>query len=29
VEIFSHAVWDAPADETAETIRSRFATLLG
>jgi sugar phosphate isomerase/epimerase len=29
VEIFSQAVWDAPADETADTIRSRFAAVFG
>ncbi len=25
VEILNRAVWDAPADETAHTVRSRFA----
>ena len=28
VEIFNQAVWDAPADETAATVKSRFADLL-
>jgi hypothetical protein len=28
VEIFSREVWDAPADETAATIRRRFGELL-
>ena len=27
VEIFSQEVWDAPADETAATVRQRFAGL--
>ena len=27
VEILNRAVWDAPADETARTIKNRFATL--
>jgi sugar phosphate isomerase/epimerase len=29
VEIFSAAVWDAPADRTAATVRDRFAAVLG
>jgi sugar phosphate isomerase/epimerase len=29
VEIFNQQVWDAPADETAETVRARFASLAG
>jgi sugar phosphate isomerase/epimerase len=29
VEIFNQEIWDAPADETAATVRSRFAELLG
>ena len=29
VEIFNQDIWDAPADETAATVRSRFAELLG
>jgi len=29
VEIFNTQVWDAPPDETAETVRTRFASLLG
>ena len=29
VEIFNQAVWDAPADETASTVKARFARLLG
>lgn len=29
VEIFNQAVWDAPADDTASTVKSRFAALLG
>ena len=29
VEIFNQQIWDAPADETAATVRSRFAELLG
>ena len=28
IEIFNQEVWDAPADQTAATIRQRFATLL-
>jgi sugar phosphate isomerase/epimerase len=28
IEIFNQDVWDAPADETAATIRERFARLL-
>jgi sugar phosphate isomerase/epimerase len=28
VEIFSREVWDAPADETAATVRRRFGELL-
>lgn len=29
VEIFNQEIWDAPADDTAATVRSRFAELLG
>ncbi len=29
VEIFNEQVWDAPADQTAATIRERFAAVLG
>ena len=29
VEIFNQEVWDAPADQTAATVRRRFARLLG
>ena len=29
VEIFSRPVWDAPPDDTAATVRRRFAELLG
>jgi sugar phosphate isomerase/epimerase len=29
VEIFSQEVWDAPPDETASTVKARFAALLG
>jgi sugar phosphate isomerase/epimerase len=29
VEIFNQKIWDAPADDTAATVRSRFAELLG
>jgi hypothetical protein len=29
VEIFSQDVWDAPADETASTVKARFAAVLG
>jgi sugar phosphate isomerase/epimerase len=29
VEIFNAAVWDAPADQTAATVRQRFAAVLG
>ncbi len=29
VEILNQAIWDAPADETAAMVRSRFAELLG
>jgi sugar phosphate isomerase/epimerase len=29
VEIFNQGVWDAPADETAATVKARFAALLG
>jgi sugar phosphate isomerase/epimerase len=29
VEIFNAGVWDAPADQTAATVRSRFAAVLG
>ena len=28
VEIFNQAVWDAPADDTASTVKARFAALL-
>jgi sugar phosphate isomerase/epimerase len=28
IEIFNRDVWDAPADETAATVRQRFARLL-
>jgi sugar phosphate isomerase/epimerase len=28
IEIFNQDVWDAPADETAATVRQRFARLL-
>ena len=28
IEIFNQDVWDAPADQTATTIRQRFASLL-
>ena len=28
IEIFNQEVWDAPADQTATTIRQRFASLL-
>jgi len=28
IEIFNQDVWDAPADQTAATIRQRFASLL-
>lgn len=28
IEIFNQEVWDAPADQTAATIRQRFAALL-
>ena len=27
IEIFNQDVWDAPADETAATVRQRFARL--
>ena len=27
IEIFNQEVWDAPADETAATVRQRFARL--
>jgi sugar phosphate isomerase/epimerase len=29
VEIFNQEIWDTPADDTAATVRSRFAELLG
>ncbi len=29
VEILNQEIWDAPADQTAATVASRFATLLG
>jgi sugar phosphate isomerase/epimerase len=29
VEIFNQEIWDAPADDTAATVRRRFAELLG
>ena len=29
VEIFNAAVWDAPADQTAATVRERFAAVFG
>ena len=29
VEIFNAAVWDAPPDQTAATVRERFASVLG
>ena len=29
VEIMNRAVWDAPADETAQTVRKRFAEMFG
>ncbi len=29
VEIFNASVWDAPADETAATVRERFAGVFG
>jgi len=29
VEIFNAEVWDAPPDQTAATVRERFATVLG
>jgi sugar phosphate isomerase/epimerase len=29
VEILNQEIWDAPGDETAATVRSRFAALLG
>jgi sugar phosphate isomerase/epimerase len=29
VEIFNAGVWDAPADQTAATVRERFAATLG
>jgi len=29
VEIFNQAIWDAPADATAATVKARFAELLG
>jgi len=29
VEIFNAGIWDAPADQTAATVRERFADVLG
>jgi hypothetical protein len=29
IEIFNQDVWDAPADETAATVRRRYARVLG
>lgn len=29
VEIFNRDIWDAPADDTAATVRDRFAAVLG
>jgi sugar phosphate isomerase/epimerase len=29
VEIFNEEIWEAPADDTATTVRSRFTELLG
>jgi sugar phosphate isomerase/epimerase len=29
VEIFNRGIWDAPADDTAATVRDRFAAVLG
>jgi sugar phosphate isomerase/epimerase len=29
VEIFNQEIWDAPADQTAATVRERFAATLG
>jgi hypothetical protein len=29
VEIFSQQVWDAPADQTAATVRDRYERLAG
>jgi sugar phosphate isomerase/epimerase len=29
VEIFNAGIWDAPADQTAATVRERFAAALG
>jgi sugar phosphate isomerase/epimerase len=29
VEIFNEAIWDAPPDDTAATVRERFTELLG
>jgi sugar phosphate isomerase/epimerase len=29
VEIFNQAIWDAPADQTALTVRERFPAVLG
>jgi hypothetical protein len=29
VEIMNQDVWDAPPDQTAATVRTRFAELLG
>ena len=29
VEIFNAEVWDAPPDQTAATVKERFAAVLG
>jgi sugar phosphate isomerase/epimerase len=29
VEIMNEKVWDAPADQTAATVKERFAAILG
>jgi len=29
VEIYNAEVWDAPPDQTAATVRERFAAVLG
>jgi len=29
VEIFNEQVWDAPPDQTAATVKERFAAVLG
>jgi len=29
VEIFNTEVWEAPPDQTAATVRERFAAVLG